>query len=167
MGRLRDDLVLIKVEVSSPPTTSTFRRKATGQLCREILQRCIYLDRDLVLPGLGNSEPDEIFFIVASTTLERSQIMMTRIRQQLEGCAELKASEVFTVSSSSLEAPPAQGEVQLERLVLQVAQNITDTVMLALRKPQNSNQFSTPKPANGRTGKRRIHGKAKNSDCRR
>ena len=166
-GRLRDALVLIKVEVSSPSTTSTFRRKATGLVCREILQRCIYLDRDLVLPGLGNSEPDEIFFIVASTTVERSQILMTRIREQLERCPELKASEVFSVSSSLLEVPAVEGDVQVERLVLQVAQHVTDTVMLALRKPQNSNQISTPKPANGRTEKRRMHGKAKNSDRRR
>ena len=166
-GRLRDALVLIKVEVSSPSTTSTFRRKATGLVCREILQRCIYLDRDLVLPGLGNSEPDEIFFIVASTTVERSQILMTRIREQLERCPELKAREVFSVSSSLLEVPAVEGDVQVERLVLQVAQHVTDTVMLALRKPQNSNQISTPKPANGRTEKRRMHGKAKNSDRRR
>jgi signal transduction histidine kinase len=166
-GRLRDALVLIKVEVSSPSTTSTFRRKATGQICREILQHCIYLDRDLVLPGLGNSEPDEIFFIVASTTLERAEIMMTRIREQLQRCPELKASEVFSVSSSALAVPAAEGEVQLERLVLQIAQQVTDTVMLALRKPQNSNQISTPKPANGRTEKRRMHGKAKNFDRRR
>jgi signal transduction histidine kinase len=166
-GRLRDALVLIKVEVSSPSTTATFRRKATGLICRKILQHCIYLDRDLVLPGVGNSEPDEIFFIVASTTLERSQIMMTRIREQLQRCPELKASEVFRVSSSALEVPAAEGDVQLERLVLQVAQHVTDTVMLALRKPQNSNQISTPKPANGRTEKRRMHGKAKKSDRRR
>jgi signal transduction histidine kinase len=166
-GRLRDALVLIKVEVSSPSITSTFRRKATGQICREILQHCIYPDRDLVLPGLGNSEPDEIFFIVASTTLELSQIMMTRIREQLQRSSELTAGEMFSTSSSVLEIPAVEGDVQLERLVLQVAQHVTETVQLALRKPQNSNQISTPKPANGRTEKRRIHGKAKNSDRRR
>ena len=166
-GRLRDALVLIKVEVNSPSTTSTFRRKATGQLCREILQHCIYLDRDLVLPGLGNSEPDEIFFIVASTTLELAEIMMTRIGEQLDACPELKASGVFTVSSSALEVPAAEGDVQAEKLVLQVAQHVTDAVMLALRKPQNSNQISTSKPADGRTEKRRMHAKAKDSDRRR
>jgi signal transduction histidine kinase len=165
-GRLRDALVLIKVEVSSPSTTSAFRRKATGQLYREILQRCIYLDRDLVLPGLGNSKPDEIFFIVASTTLELAEIMMTRIREQLGSSPELKAG-VLKVSASSLEVPVAEGEFQLEKLVLQVAEHVTSTVMLALRKPQNSNQISNPKPADGRTEKRRIHAKTKNSDRRR
>ncbi|HMH01670.1 MAG TPA: hybrid sensor histidine kinase/response regulator [Terriglobales bacterium] len=166
-GRLRDDLVLIKVRISSPASASTFRWKAASQRCREILQHCIYLDRDLVLPGLGNSELDETFFIVASTTLKLAEIMMTRIREQLGRSPELKASGVFKVSASSLEVPQAEGEVQLEKLVLQVAENVTATVMLALRKPQNSNQISNPKPADGRTEKRRMHAKAKNSDRRR
>jgi signal transduction histidine kinase len=166
-GRLRDDLVLIRVDLSSPPSTSTFRGKAASQRCREILQRCIYPDRDLVLPGLGNREADERFFIVASTTLELAEIIMARIRKQLDGCPELKASGDFNVSSSSLELPQAEGEVQLEKLVLQVAERVTDTVMLSLRKPQNSNQISNPRPANGRTEKRRMHAKAKNSDSRR
>ena len=163
-GRLRDALVLIKVEVSAPPGTSASRRKAVSQCCREILHHCIYVDRDLVLPGWGNSEPDETFFIVASTTLQRTEIMMARIREQLERCPELKASGVFSVTSSSLELPPAEGEVQLEKLVQQVADRVTDTVVLALRKLQNSKAISNPKPAGGRTGKRRIHAKAKNSD---
>jgi signal transduction histidine kinase len=166
-GRLREALVLIKVEVSPPPGTSAFRRKAASLCCREVLQHCIYVDRDLVLPGLGNSEPDEIFFIVASTTLQRAEVMLTRIREQLEGCPELKASGAFNVSASSLELPTAHDEVQLEKLVLQVAEHVTDTVVLALRKPQNFKGISKPKPADGRTGKRRIHAKAKNSDRRR
>jgi sigma-B regulation protein RsbU (phosphoserine phosphatase) len=164
-GRLRDALVLIKVQLRSPPATSTFRRKATGQLCREILQRCIYLDRDLVLPGLGNSEPDEIFFIVASTTLVLADIIVGRIQEQLQRSTELRVGEVFDVSSSGLEVPA--GEDELDRQVMQVAQQVTNRVLLTLRKPQNANQISTPKPANGRTEKRRIYGKAKNPDRRR
>jgi hypothetical protein len=121
----------------------------------------------LVLPGLGNSEPDEIFFIVASTTLQRAEVMLTRIREQLERCPELKASGAFKVSASSLELPTAHDEVQLEKLVLQVAEHVTDTVVLALRRPQNFKGISKPKPADGRTGKRRIYAKAKNSDRRR
>src|SRR2546423_1146095 len=114
-------LVLIQVEVNSALSTSTFRRRAASLRCREILQRCIYPDRDLVLPGLGNGEPDEIFFIVASTTLELAEIMMVRIREQLGRSPELKASGVFKVSASPLELPAAESEIQLEKLVLQVA----------------------------------------------
>jgi len=166
-GLLRESLVLIQVEISSVLSTSTFRRKATSLRCREILQRCIYPDRDLVLPGLRNGVPDEIFFIVASTTLEFAEIMMTRIREQLVSSPELKTSGVFKVSASSLKLPSVEGEVQLEKLVLQVAEHVTAIVKLALRKPQNSNQISNPKPVDGRTEKRRMHAKAKNSDRRR
>ena len=166
-GLLRESLVLIQVEISSVLSTSTFRRKATSLRCREILQRCIYPDRDLVLPGLRNGVPDEIFFIVASTTLEFAEIMMTRIREQLVSSPELKTSGVFKVSASSLKLPSVEGEVQLEKLVLQVAEHVTAIVKLALRKPQNANQISNPKPVDGRTEKRRMHAKAKNSDRRR
>jgi len=166
-GLLRESLVLIRVEVSSALSTSTFRRKATSLRCREILQRCIYPDRDLVLPGLRNGEPDEIFFIVASTTLELAEIMITRIREQLVSSPELKTSGVFKVSASSLDLPAADGQVPLEKLVLQVAEHVSASVKLALRTPQNFNQISIPKPADGRAEKRRTHAKAKNSDRRR
>jgi len=63
--------------------------------------------------------------------------MLTRIREQLERCPELKASGAFNVSASSLELPTAHDEVRLEKLVLQVAEHVTDTVVLALRRPQN------------------------------
>ena len=166
-GLLRESLVLIRVEASSALSTSTFRRKATSLRCREILQRCIYPDRDLLLPGLRNGEPDEILFIVASTTLELAEIMMTRIREQLVSSPELKTSGVFKVSASSLELPVADGQVQQEELVLQVAEHVTATVKLALRKPQNFNQISIPKPADSRAEKGRTNAKAKNSDRRR
>jgi signal transduction histidine kinase len=167
LGRLRESLLLVKVEVSLALSASRFRRKAASLRCREILQRCIYPDRDLVLPGLGTGEPDEIFFIVASTTLELAEIMMTRIREQLGRSPELKAGAVFKISAAPLVLPPAEGEVTLEKLVLQVAAHVTATAALALRKPQNSNQISNPKPADGRTEKRRKHAKAKNFDRRR
>ena len=65
--------------------------KDTWHKCLEVLQRCVYLDKDLVLPAMGTTGNAETFFVVASTDLQRSGIMTTRIREQLERMDELKS----------------------------------------------------------------------------
>src|ERR1700693_715752 len=54
-GLLRPAFVLVKVEVtplSNPPRGNW---KDTWRQCLEILRRCVYLDKDLVLPPMGTS----------------------------------------------------------------------------------------------------------------
>ena len=49
----------------------------------------MYLDKDLVLPPMAAAGLEETFLVVASTDMERVQIMMTRIREQLGEIPEL------------------------------------------------------------------------------
>src|SRR6266478_1021019 len=73
-NRLRSDFVLVRIELtplSNPPRGNW---KETWQQALEILRRCVYLDKDLVLPPMGTSGAAETFFIVASTDLQRSGI---------------------------------------------------------------------------------------------
>jgi signal transduction histidine kinase len=52
-GRLRDAIVLVKLN-------GTFHSPNWKGACRQALhtlRRCVYLDRDLVLPDMGNTEP--------------------------------------------------------------------------------------------------------------
>jgi hypothetical protein len=48
--QLRSALVLIRVELTPLPSSSRTRRRDAGLECLEILRRCVYLDKDLVLP---------------------------------------------------------------------------------------------------------------------
>jgi len=82
--RLRDAIVLVKVVLRPLTKTQRASWKETCQRCLEVLQRCVYLDKDLVLPPMNSATADETFLVVASTDLERANIMMTRIREQLE-----------------------------------------------------------------------------------
>jgi hypothetical protein len=91
-GRLRKAIVLVRVELTplSKPLRGSW--KETCQHCLELLRRCIYVDKDLVLPATGTSGPVETFFVVASTDMKRVTIMMDRIRDQVGSLPQLKTS---------------------------------------------------------------------------
>jgi len=131
-GRLRDAIVLIKVEltpVSIPPRTNW---KDVCQRSLDTLRRCVYLDKDLVLPVRGNTGTSETFFVAASTDLDRVEVMMKRIRGQLEAGAGFKAAGVLKVSATDVPLPSTEDGKPLEELVQAVADRFTETVVLAL-----------------------------------
>jgi hypothetical protein len=130
--RLWDAIALVKVELtplSNPPRTNW------KDVCRQslhTLRRCVYLDKDLVLPVMGNTGTNETFFVAASTDLERAQVMMKRIREQLEAGAGFKAAGVLKVSATAVLLPSTGDGKPLEELVRAVADRITETAMLPL-----------------------------------
>jgi sigma-B regulation protein RsbU (phosphoserine phosphatase) len=131
-GRLRDAIVLLKIELtplSNPP------RANWKDVCRQslhTLRRCVYRDKDLVLPVMGNTGANGTFFVAASTDLERAELMMKRVREQLEAGAGLKAAGVVNVSATALLLPSAGDGKPLEALVQEVADQISARAGLAL-----------------------------------
>jgi signal transduction histidine kinase len=140
--KLRSTFVLVRVELtprSSPPRGNW---KEAWIKSLDILQRCVYLDKDLVLPPMGTSGAGETFFVVASTDLQRSGIMTARIREQLEKLSELKDKCTVTISTVPIEPVFSPGET-LEQQVQAVSDCVTEMVMKAIdRKPAG-----IPKPA--------------------
>jgi signal transduction histidine kinase len=136
-GHLRDAIVLVKVEltpVSGPPKTNW--KDACRQSLRT-LRRCVYLDKDLVLPVMGDPGTNKTFFVAASTDLEKAEIMMKRIREQLEASPGVKATGVLKLSSAAVLLPSASDGRPLKELVQVVADRITEMEMLALAsKPE-------------------------------
>jgi sigma-B regulation protein RsbU (phosphoserine phosphatase) len=125
-GRLRDAIVLIKVELipfSDPPKTNW---KDICRQARRMLCRCVYPNKDLVLPTPGSTEPGESMFVVASTNLESSEAMMKRIREQLLASAGLREAGIVKVSASLVNLPAA-ADRPLEELVQAVANRIAET----------------------------------------
>jgi hypothetical protein len=91
---------------------------------------------------MGNAGTNEIFFVAASTDLERAEIMMKRIREQLEAGTGFKAAGILKVSATTV-LLPSPGDGKLEDLVQVVADRITETAMLALASkpdPENANE---------------------------
>jgi signal transduction histidine kinase len=135
-GRLREAIVLLKVGLRPRSKPARGNWKDTCQRCLEILQRCVYLDKDLVLPPLSAPGPEQTFLVVASTDMDRVPIMMTRIREQLEKVADFKAIGELTLSAEPVTLPdPAD---PLEKQVQEVANRVTEMARLALGPTQNS-----------------------------
>jgi Histidine kinase-, DNA gyrase B-, and HSP90-like ATPase len=131
-GRLRDAIVLVKVELtpaSNPPRTNW---KSACRQALHTLHRCVDLDKDLVLPDMGNTGTNVTFFVAASTDMEQAEIMMKRIREQLEAGADFKAAGVLKVSATTVLLPSTGGGKPLEALVQEIADQIAETATLLL-----------------------------------
>src|SRR5580658_892433 len=126
--RLRPAFVLVRVDLAplfSPPRGNW---KETWQQCLEVLRRCVYLDKDLVLPPMGTSGAIETFFVVASTDLQSSGTMTTRIREQLERVADLKVKSTLTITTLPVEPPSGNPDATLEQQVQAVAERVTQMI---------------------------------------
>jgi signal transduction histidine kinase len=131
-GQLRDAITLVKIDlapVSDPPRSNW---KDTCKQCLDTLRRCVYLDKDLVFPVLGNLGPSQTLFVAASTGMAGAEIMMTRIREQLGGTAELMTAGMLEVSATAVALPSADGGKTLEEQVQTVAERITEMAMMVL-----------------------------------
>ncbi len=132
---LRPSFVLLRVDLaplSNPPLGNW---KETWQKCLEILRRCVYVDKDVVLPPMGNSGTCETFFVVAATDLQRSGIMTKRIREQMERTAEVSTKCTLTIAATAIDPIPQQG-LSLEQQVEDLAGNVTQEIMASVeRKP--------------------------------
>jgi len=128
-GRLRQAFVLVKVELtplSNPPRGNW---KESWQQCLEIVRRCVYLDKDLVLPPMGTAGTTETFFVVASTDMQRSGIMTTRIREQLDRLGDLKTKCTVTITTVPVELPAENAEETLGQQVQGVADRVTQMIL--------------------------------------
>ena len=142
-GRLRPSFVLVRVELTPRSNLPRGNWKETWMQCLDILRRCVYLDKDLVLPPMGTAGTTETFFVVASTDLERSAIMTTRIREQLERLGDLKTKCRVTITTLPVELPaenlggtlPGQS---LEQQVHGVANCVTQMILSSRERRQVS-----------------------------
>lgn len=142
-GQLREAITLVRVELTphaNPPRTNW------KNICRQsldTLRRCVYLDKDLVLPVVGNSGASETFFVAASTDLVGAEVMMKRIREQLATRAGFKGAGLLKVSASTVPLPSTENGKPLEDLVKAVADGVTEMAVLALapnRSPKSANR---------------------------
>jgi signal transduction histidine kinase len=138
--RLRDNIVLVKVSLRALTKPARASWKETCQRCLEVLQRCVYLDKDLVLPPMTAAGADETFLVVASTDLERAEIMMTRIREQLGKAAELNSTGQLEVSALAVPLPDPGAGRSLQEQVQEVAATVGEMVQTVLGGKQGSTE---------------------------
>lgn len=139
-GQLRPALVLVRLDVKPRMKPVRGEWKEVCKKTRDLLERCVYLDKDLVLPPMTTAGPEQSFFVVASTDLERSAVMLQRIREQLEKVEELNASGTFELSAAEIPLPDTSDGVSLYLQVQEVAERAIDMTKNALNTVQGLDQ---------------------------
>ena len=81
---LREALTLVLVALSPHGTPEMGNWERTHEECLNLLRSCILPAKDLILPALAGSGHAESFMIVASTDASGAEVLMKRIREQLE-----------------------------------------------------------------------------------
>jgi signal transduction histidine kinase len=131
-GHLRECLVLLSAELLPLRRVEGQDWRNIRRLVLEILEHCIYyVDKDLILPNLGDASRPEPFYVVASTDLDGADIMLRRIRYQLERCPELATN--YSIQLSARNIPVTESCEPLEELV----QNVTDRVLQMIAEVRN------------------------------
>jgi hypothetical protein len=102
----------------------------------ETVRRCVYLDKDLVLPPIGTSGAAETFFVVASTDVQHCGVMTARIREQLERVPDLRTKCTVTISAAAVELPANSAPETLEQQVQTVADCVTQMILRTLERKQ-------------------------------
>jgi signal transduction histidine kinase len=141
-NQLRAAFVLVRVELAplSNPPRGNWRE--TWEQALEILRRCVYLDKDLVLPPMWATGSTETFFVLASTDMEHAGIMTTRIREQLERITELKTKGRLTITTSPVDVGSVSATQPLGKQVDTVAGCVTDLIMANMDKKRKGNGVS-------------------------
>lgn len=124
-NQLRTAIVLVALDLRSRFKPPRGNWKEVCKQSRELLERCVYLDKDLVLPLMASTGPEQTLFVVASTDLERVPIMMARIRGQMEKLEDLKAQGTFEISAAEVPVGDLAGK-PLEQQVQSVADRVTE-----------------------------------------
>jgi signal transduction histidine kinase len=137
---LRPDFVLARVDLkplTSPPRGNW---KETWQNCLDIISRCLYLDKDLLLPPMGAAGSTETFYIVASTDLQRSGIMTTRIREQLDRVPDLKSKCTVTISAAQIQLPAHDEKQSLDLHIQGLAGSVTQMIFADIERKHLSTE---------------------------
>lgn len=141
-GRLRPAFVLVRVELLPHVNPPGGNWKETCQQCLDVVRRCVYLDKDLVLPPMGTSGTSETVFIVAATDLQRSGIMTTRIREQVERIDHLKERCTIAISTLPIEVVGNAADESLEKQVQGLADSVTQMILRSMERKHLSDAKS-------------------------
>jgi hypothetical protein len=160
-NRLRDAVVLMRLDLRPRAKAPRGNWKETCSRALALLQRCVYLNKDLVLPPMAAPGQGQSFFVVASTDLERAEIMMARVRGQMEKMPELQASGEFELSAASVSLAPTSGEeslqgMSLDKQVAAVADRVTEMVRTAQVSPRITNASLGGRIGENRFGRKQF-----------
>ena len=94
---------------------------------RDILQRCVHSDLDILLPKMGPAGATELFFIVAVTDEIGGEAIAKRIRERMNDYEQIqKAGLTTSTSYRSVEAIKRYASESMKDFVEKVANQIQE-----------------------------------------
>jgi len=129
-GHTEDPITLVVTEISSQMGwLSEEVRAEISPPVRDLLQRCLYSDLDILLPKTSFAGAAELFFIVAITDGLGGEAITKRIRKQLDSCEHIKQSGLIVSGSyQSLEPIERNASESMEDFLENVATKIQERI---------------------------------------
>ena len=94
-------LSLVVVEIGSKTGwLSEEERSEHTQGVRDLLQRCLQSDLDILLPKMGSAGAAELFFIVAATDAPGGDSLSRRIRERFDNCGPVQQAGLTLLTSN-------------------------------------------------------------------
>jgi len=104
-------------------------RSEQSRTVRDIVQRCLRSDLDVLLPKMGCTEVGELLFIVAGTDEIGGQAIARRILEQVDGSGLIrKADLIISTSCRSLTMPARNSGDSVEHLVDKLTSQIQEVM---------------------------------------
>jgi signal transduction histidine kinase len=139
-GKLRDAFVLLRVDLRPLSNLPRGNWRETCRQSLELLQRCVYVDKDLVLPAIAGNGPIETFFVVASTDMQRVEIMISRVKEQLGAIASLKSSGTVEAIARPVPVALSPGIWSVDEQVEAVAETVRQMIVQELAGAQSKTE---------------------------
>jgi signal transduction histidine kinase len=127
-GRAEGPVTLVVTEIGSRTGwLSDEVRAEQSHGIRDLLQRCLHSDRDVLLPKMGSAGAVELFFIVAITDAIGGEAISKRIREQLGSCEQIQqAGLTLSTSYRSPEAIEPNASESMEGFLAKLATKIQE-----------------------------------------
>lgn len=142
--QLRPAVTLVRVDLVPLSNVVRTQWHEACHGCLEVLQRCVFVDKDLVLPAMAGNGPEETLYVVASTDMDHVQIMIDRIIDQLGKSVPLKNTGTIHVSARPLQLPensartlPQQVQEVADEITIMILNDLTDSS--AFKKENRTN----------------------------
>ena len=102
-------------------------RAEQSQGVRDILQRCVHSDLDIVLPKMGQAGATELFFVLAVTDEIGGEAITKRIQERMGNCERTQQAGLTTSTSyRSVEAIKRNASESMKDFVDKVANQIQE-----------------------------------------
>jgi signal transduction histidine kinase len=123
-----ETLAVLAVEISGHGSSQTVMNEMMGG-ARGVLQGCLRIESDLILPNLDATTESKFFVIIATTKKLGAEVIAKRIRIQLEQSALLAPGEFKIAVSSNVLEPMTRGvEESMEGFSGRVAVGIRSAI---------------------------------------